>query len=264
MQTLWFCVPANGRAKLARVCLRQLRRTCDALADHDIEATAVVIADDENLDTAAELGFATVRRDNRFLSAKYNDGIQLALDERFNPRPADFVVPCGSDDWIDHRILIDLPTSPDTIHCFQRLSFVREDGVEMRAAFARNLGGCGIRVYPRHVMQMPKHLHDGVAYRPADEDRRRACDTSILVNLTTAYRIARKTLTIVYADQHDRQIVDWKSAAEQINPYGEILTALSAGRSQPVDPFDALADVFPAESLEEMRAVNGRPAAVAA
>jgi glycosyltransferase involved in cell wall biosynthesis len=256
MRSLWFIVPAHGRAKLARVCLGQLRRTCDALANHDIEATAVVVADDENLDTADDLGFATVRRDNRFLSAKYNDGIQLALDERFNERPADFVVPCGSDDWIDHRILTALPTG-DSLTCFQRLSFVREDGVEMRTAFARNLGGCGIRIYPRNVLAR-------VGYRPADEDRKRACDTSILMNLITAYRAARRQLTVVYADVHDRQIVDWKSTDEQINPYGEILTALGAGRAKPGDPFDELADIFPAESLEEMRAIHGRPAAVAA
>ena len=68
-----------------------------------------MIADDENLDTAAELGFATVRRDNRFLARKYNDGIQLALDPSVNPRPADYAVPFGSDDWVDHRIFHRLP-----------------------------------------------------------------------------------------------------------------------------------------------------------
>ena len=53
--SLWFCVPAHGRYELTRICLEQLRRTCDALP---YEATAVVIADDENLHTAYELGFA--------------------------------------------------------------------------------------------------------------------------------------------------------------------------------------------------------------
>lgn len=93
MKSLWFCVPAFGRYNLTAICLRQLRRTCDLLEHDGIHATAVVIADDENLDSARELGFATVRRDNRFTSRKFDDGIQLALDPDYNPHPADYVVP---------------------------------------------------------------------------------------------------------------------------------------------------------------------------
>jgi glycosyltransferase involved in cell wall biosynthesis len=247
MPSLWFVVPAHGRAKLARICLSQLRRTCDALTDYGIEATAVVVADDENLDTADSLGFATVRRDNRFLSQKFNDGFQFALDEKVNPRPADYVVPCGSDDWVDWRILTDLPGRHE-VRAFQHLSFVREDGLEIRAATARNNGGCGIRIYPRHVMEV-------AAFRPADEDRTRACDTSALVNLTGCYARNRRQLRVVYGDVHVRQIVDWKSPSEQINEYEDILRALRAG--PPADPFEELAGVYPDEALDEMRAYHG-------
>ena len=76
--SLWFVVPAHGRLRAdpdlpaaAAANLRRARR---------IEATAVVVACDENLDTARELGFATVQRDNQFLARRYNDGLQLALD----------------------------------------------------------------------------------------------------------------------------------------------------------------------------------------
>ena len=127
MPSLWFVVPAHGRVELARICLRQLRRTCDALALEGVEATAVVVADDENLNTARALGFGTVERNNAFTSRKFNDGIQFALDPEWNPRPADYVVPCGSDDWVDHRLFLHLPR-PDTMIGFQRMSFVREDG----------------------------------------------------------------------------------------------------------------------------------------
>src|SRR4051794_2342619 len=108
MPSLFFIVPAAGRESLARVCLRQLRRTCDALQAEGIDANAVVIADDRNLRTATELGFGTVRRDNHFLARKFNDGIQLACDPQINERPVDYVVPCGSDDWVDHRLFLDL------------------------------------------------------------------------------------------------------------------------------------------------------------
>ena len=68
MASLWFIVPAHGRLDLARICLRVLRWTCDNLEADGVRASAVVIADDENLDTARELGFATVERDNQFTS----------------------------------------------------------------------------------------------------------------------------------------------------------------------------------------------------
>jgi hypothetical protein len=107
--SLWFCVPVAGRERLTGICLRQLRRTCDSLTQEGVDATAVIVGDDTNLDTAHELGFATVERDNQYLSRKFNDGMQLACDRRYNPRPADYVVPLGSDDWVDHNIFLDLP-----------------------------------------------------------------------------------------------------------------------------------------------------------
>lgn len=237
MPFLLFCMPAYGRLRLAEICMRQLRRTCDALCAEGIEASAIVVADDANLDTARNLGFGTVRRDNTFVSKRFNDGIQLALDPRHNPFPADFAVPIGSDDWVDWRILTELPAD-DTILCFQKVSFVREDGREMTCRLLRNEGGCGIRIYPRRLLEE-------TGFRPADEDRYRACDTSILLNLE---RI-RPDLQVVYKDIDGRQIVDWKSPGSQLNPY-ESLRAHQALAT--FDPFDELAAFFPAEGLAEM------------
>lgn len=243
MSSLWFIVPAHGRAQLARICLGQLRRTCDALNAEGIAATAVVIADDENLDTARELGFGTVERDNSFTSAKYNDGIQVACDPEYNPRPADYVVPCGSDDFVDHRLFLDLPKE-NTVVGFQRLSFVRPDGLEMVQRTVQVPGGCGIRIYPRKIMAT-------LGYRPADEDRRRACDTSILTNLRRA-----AGFYIEHRDLDPKQIVDWKSSDIQLNPY-ESLT-FHRTFANPQDPFTALADWYPAEALEQMAEHYGR------
>jgi hypothetical protein len=248
MPTLWFCVPAHGRAKLTRICLEQLRRTCDALAGCGVEASAVVVADDENIKTARGLGFATVRRNNDFLSAKFNDGIQLACDPKYNPRPADYVVPCGSDDWVDHRLFLTLPR-PGVMVGFRRISFVREDGGEITSSFVGYRGGSGIRIYPRSLMGL-------CGYRPADEDRTRACDTSILVSVDRACKEKLgRDLQIVYGDLHDRQIVDWKSPREQINSYAGVK---QYAKVVAADPFEALADVFPSESLDAMRALYGR------
>lgn len=243
--SLWFVVPAHGRTRLTQICLRQLRRTCDALTENGIEATAVVIADAENLDALQpnrEFGFATVRRDNLFLSRRFNDGIQMACDPNINPRPAWYVVPIGSDDWIDYRLLLDLP--PQTVvYGFQRMCFVSENGREMLTKRLDYLGGSGIRVYPRHVLKR-------LGFRPADEDRQRGCDTSILNNL----RKASPYLRVIHPSLDPRQIVDWKSHGQQLNS----LLDLSRHRTDASDdPFVALADIYPAEALDEMRSHYG-------
>jgi len=241
MPSLWFIVPAYGRAKLAAICLRQLRRTCDALTAAGVDATAVVVADDENLETARELGFATVSRDNLFLSRRFNDGIQLALDERFNPRPADYVVPCGSDDWVDHRLFLELPDDK-TMFGFRTLSFVSPDGRTIRSTTLSNhVGGCGIRVYPRALME-------AVGYRPADEDRKRGCDTSILTNLRG---IHDHRMRVEHRPAEPHQIIDWKSPDEQVTPYESVVAR--HGGVDLGDPFEVLSGLWPRDALDDMR-----------
>jgi hypothetical protein len=245
MPSLWFVMPVHGRLPLATICLRQLRRTCDQLANHGIEATAVVIADRRNLRHLRELdslhGFGTIERDNEYLSRRFNDGYQFACDPEFNPRPADYAVPIGSDDWIDHRILTRLP-APDTVLGFQHCSFVSPDGTEMMSTFLRVDGGCGIRVYPRQVLEATE-------YRPAAEDLSRGCDTSTLNNTRQSFA----GLKIEHREIDPRQIVDWKSPDQQVTPY-ERIWGRHRGEKH-VSPFDQLADLYPRDSLDEMAAI---------
>lgn len=248
--SLWFVVPAHGREQLSRICLEQLRRTCDALEAEGVRASAVVIADDANLTTAQDLGFAWVERDNRFLGRKFNDGIQLALDPRYNPHPADYVVPCGSDDWVDHRLFLDLPDQR-TMVGFQHLAVMREDGRELAVREVNYRGGTGIRIWPRRLLEP-------LGYRPADEDRRRGCDTSILVNVTRAHD---RDFAIEHRHLHDLQIVDWKSPAANLNSYD----TLGAFRGRTVDdPAGALAEHYPAEAVDAMIDLYASRQAVAA
>lgn len=252
---LWFVVPVHGRLELASVCLRQLRRTCEALEGDGIRATAVVIGDRDNLrrlrrNVGSLIGntatgrrgtFATIERPNEYLSMRFNDGIQYACDPAHNPRPADYVIPCGSDDWIDYRIIRPALPSGRVVSAFQRMSFVREDGLEITSAVVRYTGGCGIRIYPRDLVRR-------LDYRPADEDRRRGCDTSILGNVLHEVR----NVTVRYADVHPRQIVDWKTPSGNLNSYEAV--GMHAEARAP-DPFVELAGVYPDEALEEMREV---------
>ncbi len=255
MRTLWFVVPAHGRIGLSKICLRHLRRTCDALLERDVKATAVIVSDADTLDVlkVGELGFGWVIRDNQFTSRRFNDGIQLATDPKFNPAPADFVVPFGSDDWADYRLFAEPLPKRNQIFGFQRMAFVREDGCEIAKTFLNYTGGSGIRIIPRELVA-------SLDYRPADEDRERGCDTSILTNIR---RLHGSNLEVRDGwHLHDYQIVDWKSRDEQLNPY-ENVTALRKS-SVETDPFAALAPHYDADALEEMRAYYGLRVEVAA
>jgi hypothetical protein len=203
-----------------------------------VRASAVVVADDENLDTARDLGFAWVERDNRFTSRKFNDGIQLACDRRYNPHPVDYVVPVGSDDWVDWRLFHNLPRA-HTMVGFQRMAFVREDGAELTVRKINSEGGAGIRIWPRHLFK-------ALGYRPADEDRKRGCDTSILVNTRRAVGDA---LRVEHRDLDPLQIVDWKTAGANLNPY-ETLARHRAELTR--DPFQVLRGRYPDDALDEM------------
>ncbi len=242
--SLWFVVPVYRRLQLTAICLRQLRRTCDALIEEGIAASAVIVGDSHDLRALRpdSLRFAHVIRDNEYVSRKFNDGIQLATDPKFNPAPADYVVPCGSDDWVDHRLFRRLPPR-DTMYGFQQASFVREDGQEISSTFLQFHGGAGIRIIPRELV-VPLH------YRPADEDRERGCDTSIMRNLRLCHDDAFK---VEHRHLHDRQIVDWKTPTTQLNDY----TSYTRGRrsQRESDPFTELERYYPHDAIEEMRSL---------
>jgi hypothetical protein len=213
--SLWFLVPAHGRVELSRVCLRQLRRTCDTLIGNGLYANAVVAADDANLETAEELGFATVRRANDPLGRKWNDCYELACSPDLNPEPADYVAALGTDDWVDPEFVL--------------------------------AGGF-----------IPAAMLKPLRYRPAEEDRDRAIDTSVITRLGAHYGHAPR---VEYFDLHPLQIVDFKSDT-QLNSYEDCLAYLGGGESH--DPFGDLAAAYPAEAIDEMRAlVDSRMAAAA-
>lgn len=215
--------------------MRQLRRTIDSLDREGIDAAAVVVACDENLDTARTLGFGTVMRDNESVSRRFNDGIQLACDPTVNRYPADFVVTCGSDDWVDYRAFLDLP-AVNEVRVFRSAAIVNETATELAVAEAGR-DGWGIRVYPRQLLAVSD-------FRPAEEDLRVGCDTSLLLGVKRA-----TTPVVSVGDLHSRQIVDWKTEGEQIHSYRQV-TRLA--RERVTDPFTDLEGVYP-EAVGEMR-----------
>ena len=232
--SLWFVVPAHGRVDLTRICLQQLRRTCDALAGFGVVASAVVVADDENLDSAADLGFWGYEQDNAFLGRKFNDGYELAAREG-----VDYVVPLGSDDWIHHRLLVgaELPR-PNEIRCARRLVMVAEGGEKFMRLQVNYEGGIGMRITPTSLLKP-------LDYRPADEDRPRGVDTNTLMRIKLANRVQ-----LTYFDADDFQIVDFKTEGANLNTWE---MCVRHGAEPEEDPWLQLAASYPAESVSAMR-----------
>lgn len=247
MTRVWFVVPVHGRLDVTRVCLRQLARTCDAMADYGLDASAVVVGDDESLDVAEDLGFGTVRRDNAALGRKFNDGFQLACDPEFNPEPADYVVPCGSDDWIDPVVFRTLPPQ-DTIGIFRRLAVVDENRERLTRLHIHYKTAAGPKIIPRGLIA-------AAGCRPSEEDRKRAIDASTMEGIKRAVGYWPKMAEL---DVHDYQIVDWKSHGEQLNSYQAVGRY---GRGpESCEPFEVLGEFYPSEAIEEMRDLAAVPA----
>lgn len=234
---LWFVVPAHGRVEKTRVCFRQLRRTCDALTGLGLDACAVVVAEDENLDTAREQGFLTVSQTNQPLGRKWNDGYEVAGREG-----ADFVVPLGSDDWVDPILFMDLP-GPTEIRCSRLSSVVSEDGNRISPLRIWYDGGDGVRILPRAILEEQR-------FRPAEEVRSRAIDTSIVLNYQRTHGGALPRFR--YFDASPWQIVDWKTAGDQLNTYDACVAFRNDAER---DTWETLKDRYPADALLEMRSV---------
>ena len=231
-------MPAFRRFELTRVCLTQLRRTCAELADRDIAATAVVIADDQNLDVADLLGFATVRRENAPLGRKFNDGIEFACRHL----GADFVVPFGTDNWVDPELIAELP-EPGTIAAHRLCTLVHESGEKAGTLHVGYEGGDGIRTWPRDLLEP-------LRFRPAAEDRGRAIDTSIRERM----KVNGLKPPFVYHDLHPWQIVSFQSEDVQLNDYRSLRHLYGSGPEIP-EPWEALAEHYPAEAIDEVREV---------
>lgn len=232
--SLCFVVPAHGRLDIAAVCLRQLRRTCDALAERNIYACAVVVADDENLELARASDFATVERDNAQLGRRINDGYSLAGRDGF-----DFMAPLGNDDWIDPDWVF-LPANGETI-ATHLSSVVNEDRTRLAPLNIRF--GDGVRIYSRKTLEQ-------VGFRPADEFRNRAIDTS------THHGVHQTGAKLVFRDTHPLCIVDFKSPGN-LNDYAGCLRHYGSLRTETRDVWAELGKVYPAEAISEMQAVVG-------
>jgi hypothetical protein len=237
---IYFVTPAWQRFDLTRVVLEQRRLVIDWLAARHVEARCVVVADDANAEIAQELGCDVLNRKNYALGRKFNDGIEWAARNG-----AEWIVPIGSDSFIDPVYLFPLP-EPGVL----RSSTVYALAQPHRLGRLRSKTPMGVGPYMIPRTHLPKSL------RPAAEYRKRGVDTSTMRGL-------RRGWTREMVDLHPWQYVGFRHEARaeghpQLNSYEKLYMVLGVGEEYEVA--DRLSEFYPPRLVE--RALAACSAAV--
>lgn len=248
--------PAWRRFAVTRLALAQRAHLCGVLAGRGHEATSVIVADDDNLDIASELGFHTVERDNEFLGRRFNDGVEWACRQW----EADVVVTIGSDDWM-HPDCFDrmplgqaLPRVPTDAEPTVVQSF--PPGPEVVAGRTITLVDLGsgrgrvCRARNRHGV-IPWLIHRAAlepsGFRPIPETQQKGIDGALIAGLNCSPEW-------VFHDPHDVARVDFKSDTN-LNSFALIAGAIGDG-PELADPWALLAEHYPAELVRGAQVVS--------
>lgn len=213
-----FVSPAWGRFAVTRLALAQRAVLCGQLAERGHEATAVIVADDDNLDIARQFGFETVAQNNEFLGRKFNDGFCRARD-----LGAELIVVLGSDDWM-HVSLFDrlpdpsppMPEPTDDNPVVSWSPGVPEAITGREIALVDLVGGTGNRWHTSGRSGVipwifPAAAFERSGFRPVMERQQRGTDFSLVAGLG-------QRPEWVWVDPHPYARVDFKSDVN-LNPF---------------------------------------------
>lgn len=244
-----FVSAAWGRFAVTRLALAQRRDLIRRLKAKGHEAVAVVVADDENYDIAAEYGGQPLEQNNDMLGRKFNDGIEWACVVW----EADFVVLIGSDDWMHPSMFDRMPKSwaepvldlngkdfaigragPQCL-TGREIAIVDLSGWRLRRCRGRGPAGVIPWVIPRSAL--PDH------YRPIDDFKDRGIDGSLLRGL-------KHRPTWLWHDPHPYCRVDFKSS-NNLNAYDRLSEGIGYGPE--FDPASRLRTYYPDYLIEMVR-----------
>ena len=242
MTAVWFMSPAWQRFELSAVCFEQRRRSMDVLEAAGIEARCVIVADDENLDIARGLGFDVVEQDNEWLGRKVNDGFEYAFKHG-----ADYIVPIGSDSWLDPEFLLPLH-SPRVVRTSRFYAPVEIDRLAELSVTGMN--GAGPHVWPRRYLERS-------GFRPiVAQQINRNLDSSTIRGIAS-----RTPITWEWRDLYPLQYVGFR-----VHPF---ITAWASlwrrwGIVERPDPWTLLAERYPQDLVDRARAILVQQAEAAA
>ena len=237
---LAFITPVHERVDLSLICMEQRYRLCSELRLKGIEAIAVYIGDDENIDNAREFGFHTIVRDNTGLGSKFNDGITHAICEL----GADAVVPIGSDDWALAGYFT--ANCKGDIRSGGYLAVMRPDGEELVALGHRRDQVLNAQGFIPWVV--PDWALEATNYRPVAEKRDSGTDDCMAAGI----RRTQPRPTFAPVCFHPLQCVDFKNPTRQITRYDTTVEMNSEHATFSSDAFEQLAEVYPADLCERM------------
>lgn len=223
--SLWFVTPAYRRYDLTAVCLEQRQRVIAQLKRNGIEAHCVVVADDDNLDIARSLGFEVVEQNNDWLGRKFNDGMAHAAAQG-----AEWIVPIGSDSWIDPWYFVPL-SKPDVTLTSAKYAAVTFDRLAELHVGNR---GAGPYIFHRSTLEPTK-------FRPARDDINRYVDSSTVAGLSVDWK---------NRDLHPLQYIGFRGEPH-LTPYDRLWKAWGVRES--TEPWDELARHYPHDLVERAR-----------
>jgi hypothetical protein len=231
MTQLWFVTPAFQRYELSAVCFDQRVRVIEALAEQGVEAHCVVVADDENLDLARERGFAVVERDNEWLGRKFNDGQQYAGEHG-----AEWIVPIGSDSFIDPQYFVPLPHRRVTRTSHEYAPVEPGRLAELHVGMM----GAGPHVFHRSIFP--------AGFRAAPDKISRNTDSSTIKGLV-------RPPVWEWRDLHPLQYIGFRHPPF-ITQYDRLWTRW--GVREHTDPWARLAEHYPVDLVERARGILER------
>jgi hypothetical protein len=196
-RSLLFVCPAYQRYDLSQITFRQMAYMRERLRGRGLETDILVVANDDNLDIAADHGLLTMIYEN-LLGQKLNEGYAYAAREGY-----EYVCALGSDSWMDPDRLAWLP-APEAILCTRNLALVDRDGDLQRLLRIGYDGGAGSRIIPLHWLKP----YD---YRPLHPTQMSGCDTETLMAIC---RRVERPPAVVYTDLHPYEIVSFQSAQQ--------------------------------------------------
>jgi glycosyltransferase involved in cell wall biosynthesis len=220
---IWFVTPAFRRYELSAVCFDQRKQVIAQLVKQGIEAYCVVVADDENLELARERGFSTVEQNNDWLGRKFNDGMEYA-----GKHGAQWIVPIGSDSWIDPGYFLPLPKMTRTSGMY---AVVTADRMAVL-----NVGKHGAGPYMFHRSSFRR------GFRPAGETLSRFIDSSMIKGMGD--------LTWERKDVHPYQYIGFRGTPH-LTPYDALWQAW--GVREDNEPWARLAEHYDPALVEQAR-----------
>lgn len=241
MISAWICSAAWRRFDVTRLALSQRQRLCEELAARGIQATSLVVADDENLDIARELGSVTLEAPNEPLGRKWNVALRYAAER------ADWVIWVGSDDWIHPDAFAPLTVPPETgparIIRGGRVTLVDlASGQLQRVSSASKYGAIPWLIESRLIRATRKDS-------PIRPDLLRGLDGGLIRGL----RRSPIPFELELHDPHEFRCVDFKSD-QNLSSFAAASEKRGLGEPEPA--WAVLAKWFPADLVDQARALS--------